>query len=217
MSIAALIRSMAAAGAPAEAIALAVDAIESAQADIATRRAAVAERVRRHRAARVGNVTVTPCNVTVTLPEPKKVSPVPPKDNIKPPLTPIQTHKHTGQAGERRLAKPIFHRLPADWVPGPLPASLAIYENDWPPGFIDAQAERFRDWAANAADADGKGRKIKWDQAFHNWLRDRKNDRVPSTGHMGGHHGAQPRPLGNVRVQAAATLRAQFGTAAAGH
>ncbi|KQM65801.1 hypothetical protein ASE75_06105 [Sphingomonas sp. Leaf17] len=50
MSLAALIRDMAAVGAPAEAIALAVEAIERAQAQVDTTRAAAAERQRRKRA-----------------------------------------------------------------------------------------------------------------------------------------------------------------------
>lgn len=67
MSLAALIRSMSAAGAPAEAIALAVEAIEAAQAEVAVKRAAGAERVRRYRERKAAEAhDVTHGNVTVT-------------------------------------------------------------------------------------------------------------------------------------------------------
>jgi hypothetical protein len=63
MSLAALIRSMAAAGAPSEAIALAVEAIEAAGAKDAARRQKQAERKRR---SRDSHGTVTGQGVTVT-------------------------------------------------------------------------------------------------------------------------------------------------------
>ena len=60
MSLAALIRSMAAAGAPAEAIALAVDALEGAEAKLALQREAARDRKRAQRAKdRDGHGTVT--------------------------------------------------------------------------------------------------------------------------------------------------------------
>ena len=95
MSLAALIRSMSAAGAPAEAIALAVEAIEAAQAEVAVKRAAGAERVRRYRERKAaeahdvthGNVTVTH---NVTPPAPSLTPPVPPLSPCTPypPLNP---------------------------------------------------------------------------------------------------------------------------------
>lgn len=78
MSIAELIRAMSAVGAPAEAIALAVEAIEGAEARVEASRSAARERKRRQRS-RDGHVTVTgqECDGHALLPE-TKVSPTPP-------------------------------------------------------------------------------------------------------------------------------------------
>jgi hypothetical protein len=102
MSIATLIRQMTEAGAPPEAIALAVEAIEAAQNKDQARRAAQRERTRRHRekadASRYGNVTVTPCNVTP--PAPSSSSPTPPTTTTPP-------------SGDERETRE--HVWPADW------------------------------------------------------------------------------------------------------
>lgn len=104
MSIAALIRRMAETGASAEAIALAVEAIEAGQAALEEKRAKVRERVRRHRALRYGNVTVTlpvtPCNVTPPSPErPSEPCSVTVEDNQNPtpPIVP-PAQKRAGPA-----------------------------------------------------------------------------------------------------------------------
>lgn len=104
MSIAALIRRMAEAGATPEAIAIAVEAIEQAQSDAlekdAARRHAQAERKRRQRHGRNSDDLSNPCHGTVTgqsrdgdvtSPETKKVSPHPSKKTQTP--TPVRDPK----------------------------------------------------------------------------------------------------------------------------
>lgn len=83
MSIAALIRAMDAAGASPEAIALAVEAIEQAKGEIATRRAADRERKQRQRdRSRDGHGTVT--GLSADTPPEQKVSPGPPSKTQTP-------------------------------------------------------------------------------------------------------------------------------------
>lgn len=89
MSIADLIRSMSAAGAPAEAIALAVEAIEAAHGEVAAKRAVDRDRKRRQRdRSRDSHGTVT--GQSEDLPLETKVSPTPPSktQNPSPPSPP---------------------------------------------------------------------------------------------------------------------------------
>jgi hypothetical protein len=212
MSIAALIRAMAAAGAPPEAIAIAVEAIEAAgdaQACMDARSPAAIrqERYRRNKASQ--GITGVTDSVTdgATDASPKPFPLVPPKETSNPPLIP-QSNTHisgatdanasagdvgadAGEAGElgelpnlppppqprRGQGKGGYHPLPLGWVPvRDLSESLLEAKGNWPPGWQRAELEAFRNWAVNAADADGKGRKKDWDAAWQNWLRDRWND-----------------------------------------
>lgn len=65
-----------------------------------------------------------------------------------------------------------FHRLPADWKPIRFADDTVAREivdrrgKDW----ARAALESFRNWAANAEDKPGKGRKLDWQQAWANWI-----------------------------------------------
>lgn len=115
MSIAALIRAMAEAGATPEAIALAVDALEAKDQKEADRKAAQRERTRRSRSRRDGNVTVTPALRDGNGdPSPKKeTSPTPPKEKTTPSSSEANaSSKPRGDLAEFRA------ELAADLSPG---------------------------------------------------------------------------------------------------
>lgn len=79
----------------------------------------------------------------------------------------------TSSSSVARASKPLgFHRMPDGWKPTlPFPASLQAKLDDWPPGKLDDELDALRAWAVNAKNEQGKGRKLDWDQAAHNWLR----------------------------------------------
>jgi len=90
MSLATLIRNMAAAGATPEAIALAVEAIEAAEAKVEARRASARERKRRQRAgqSRDSHGTVTPLSRDPSLEEKGFPEPLPKTQTLPPPSPP---------------------------------------------------------------------------------------------------------------------------------
>lgn len=119
MSIAALIRSMADAGAPAEAIALAVEAIEAANGAAGRQREAARERKRRQRAiARDEGVTVTgqsrDTNETVTL------SPLPLPPSPQTPQPPTPTPGESSIARKGRSGSSVDGGFEAFWSAYPL-------------------------------------------------------------------------------------------------
>lgn len=137
MSLAALIRSMATAGAPPEAIALAVEAIEAEQAKAAEKRAQAAfrkaEQRERERLSRDGSVTVTGQSEDgdATKGEDKSF-----------PNTPSKT-----QPKQAPLNPPVQkQRIEADWVP-PAIAELSPKAREcaekWPAGRYETEAEGF--------------------------------------------------------------------------
>ncbi|WP_007685920.1 hypothetical protein [Sphingobium indicum] len=66
------------------------------------------------------------------------------------------------------------HRIPANWHPGPLPATVAALVAQWPPGREERELEGFRDyWEARTRDA----ARSDWDKVWHNRIRD-QHDRV---------------------------------------
>ena len=191
MSIADLIRQMSALGAPSEAIALAVEAIEQAQgaavdaqAKVEEKRAIERDRKRRQRErSRDSHGTVTgqsrdsPRTVTGqsedshgTVTDKPSPSPSP----LSSPQTPQQTphphpHPHTTPARTRGA------RLPAGWRPEEITGDLAKRIALWPPGdknnpsAIQRELAKFRDWAASAPG--DKGVKSDWQATWRNWLR----------------------------------------------
>jgi hypothetical protein len=149
------------AGAPPEAIALAVEEIEALQEIVDARRSADRDRKRaqreRQKAADVTGQSGTCHNVVPLRVSPdKEKSPTPPKE-----INPIPC------ASRARG----FHRLPEGWRPTkPYPPQLQAKLDQWPPGALEDQIACLKRWAANAPDQNGKGRKLDWDKALWNWL-----------------------------------------------
>lgn len=168
MSLATLIRRMTDAGAPPEAIALAVEEIEAMQAVIDSRRLADRDRKRAYRESQksadvLGQSGDSPETVRDMGFLDKEKSPRPPKE-INP-----------SHVCERRARG--WHRLPEDFQPRPLPAPVQAKVDQWPPGTLGDELASFRRWAANAEDKNGKGRKLDWDQAWRNWIGRRHDDK----------------------------------------
>jgi hypothetical protein len=175
MSIATLIRRMTEAGAPPEAIALAVEEIEALQGSLDARRAADRDRKReqreRQKSANVTGQSEDSHNVVRLRVSPdKEKSPIPPKE-----INPIP-HTIAREAG--------FHRMPEGWRPTrPFPAELQAKVDQWPPGKLDDVIACLKRWAANAPDQAGKGRKKDWDKFCWNWLtREHDERRTPTIG-----------------------------------
>jgi hypothetical protein len=132
MSLAALIRGMAAAGAPPEAIALAVEALEEAQSLLQSRRAADRDRKRAQRGRVVSNVTghsgdshanVTPISANVTAAS----DPVSPHEEISSPPSETPSPKGDSPLPVRRRRSPARaadFEVP-DWVPADAWAAFA--------------------------------------------------------------------------------------------
>ena len=97
--------------------------------------------------------------------------PAPPNENN---LTP-PTHTPVNNT-------PRARRLPADWVPAPLPSQLLDQVSAWKAGLLESELAKFRDWAASAPDKTGL--KKDWDAAWRNWLR-RKIEEGPKNGNSG--------------------------------
>ena len=72
----------------------------------------------------------------------------------------------------RKRVPTVAHRMPKDWVPGPLPPDIAELVADWPPGRVDREAANVRDYWLTT-----KTRRPGWDLTFHNRIRD-IHDRV---------------------------------------
>lgn len=66
----------------------------------------------------------------------------------------------------------IPHRMPVDWVPGPLPPDIAELVADWPPGRFEREAAGTRDYWSPL-----KTKRPGWELTFHNRIRD-IHDRV---------------------------------------
>ncbi len=172
MSIAALIRAMAAAGAPSEAIAIAVEAIEAAHSQIEAQRASARDRKRRQRAKDAADgVTVTGQSRDShgTERDNPSLSPAPSPSPHTPQLSP---HPHAQPEHTPRARK--GHRLPCDWQPEALTGGLADSIENWPPGAIERELARFRDWAASATGQTAL--KSDWQATWRNWLRRAEDD-----------------------------------------
>lgn len=184
MGIAVIMRELMAAGLSGDALCDAIERIEASmpREPMAGTRSKAALRQERYRERKASQNVTKRNTVTEIVTERNDVTPAvtmelpldgPPKINIKPPLNPPLKHDSAGATG--------WHRLPADWQPGPLSKALDAKRAGWPPGWESDQLDRFRSWAANAANTNGKGRKLDWNQAWHNWLRGNDNGK-PNTG-----------------------------------
>lgn len=155
MSISELIRAMAQAGAPTEAIAIAVEAIEAAQSQVAEKRAVERDRKRKQRErSRDSHGTVTGQSGDIA-------------ENPSPSLSPQtpQSHPHPSN---NKPARVRGTRLPNDWQPC-LTGEMAETVKAWPTGAVERELGRFRDWAASATGPNAI--KSDWQAAWRNWLR----------------------------------------------
>ena len=149
-------------------------AAEMARADAASeaieaRRSADRDRKAKQRA------TVTGSHVTVRDSADIPPSPVPLSSSPRPltpnPLTPIPQHKSEGRATSKSMA----HRLPSDWEPRPLTATMQATVDRWNPGELESQLQRFRDhWAASATPT---AKKHDWQAAWRTWIGKHNDDR----------------------------------------
>lgn len=157
-------KALSEAGAPFEAILIAVQALEVKDAEIAARDAAAAEkrakdaaRKREERqAARTVHGLSTDDAGTVQ------------DEPLSRPPNEIKSNPPTHTPG-KQTPRAKGHRLPVDWQPGPLPAELASAVAAWPSGALERELARFRDWAASATGPNAT--KSDWNAAWRNWLR----------------------------------------------
>lgn len=105
-------------------------------------------------------------------------------------ITSVTTTPSLSPPNENNLTPPIptpvyntprARRLPADWVPAPLPRQLLDQVSAWRAGLLESELAKFRDWAASAPDK--AGLKKDWDAAWRNWLR-RKDEEAPKNGNF---------------------------------
>jgi hypothetical protein len=158
VSLATLIRRMTEAGAPPEAIAIAVEEIEAIQASLDARRTADRERKReqreREKSANVTGHSEDSHNVVPITPSlDKEIPPRPPKE-----INPIPCVKRT--RGK--------HPLPANWHPMPLKADgqAGLIAARKPVGWIERQLSKFKDHALQ------NNRLCScWDAAWRNWIK----------------------------------------------
>jgi hypothetical protein len=166
MSLAALIRSMAAAGATAEAIAIAVEAIEAAQANDPreAKRAADRERMRRKRdmSQEVARQSRDTEATVADIPLSPALSPQTP-----------QTHPHTPGVNTTRARG---CRLPEAWAPedGDWLASVDALGGDVA---ATNELDRFRDYWRAVPGA--KGLKLDWPATWRNWVRRASENQKP--------------------------------------
>lgn len=168
MKVSELMQALADAGAPMQAILIAVQALEAKDAEIAARdaemaekRAKDAERKRLARASTDSPRTVHGCGADI---EAAPLSRPPNENNSNPP-----THTPEKQTPARK-----GHRLPVDWQPAPLTGDAAQAVAGWPPGAEQRELARFRDWAASATGSNAL--KTNWDAAWRNWIRKAEDD-----------------------------------------
>jgi len=92
-------------------------------------------------------------------------SPSSPNENN---LTP-STHTPGNTPRARKGSASVGCRLPANWQPQPLTGAVGDASAAWPPGSLERELERFRDWAASATGP--HARKSDWQAAWRNWIR----------------------------------------------
>lgn len=156
----AVIDALVAAGATVEMLAAAVKAdMAEAEARLSEKRAKDAARQRKCRGSDAvsHDVTVTERdNADITEPPLSR----PPNDNNSNPPT------HTPEKQTPRARGK--HPMPVDWQPGPLTGDAAEAAANWPPGAVERELARFRDWAAGGGP---NTRKENWDATWRNWVR----------------------------------------------
>lgn len=167
----AVLDAMVQAGCTAEQIAAAVKAsMADEEARAEQKRAKDRERKRRQRAKEADEChavsrgqSVTDCDGA------DNPLPLSPNENNSNPHTPSPEHKTRARKG---------HRLPIDWEPKPLPATMGAMLARWEPGEMEREMAKFRDWAASANGPNAL--KKDWDAAWRNWLRKHDEERKPT-------------------------------------
>lgn len=167
MSIATLMQQMSDAGAPMEAILIAVRAIEEVQSQVEARRAGERERKRRQRAAKSdedGTVTGQSRDIAGTVTDVTPSPSFPPN----PPNTPTPVGNNTRTRKGARLEANFT--VPDEWI------GWAMKERAWSRDDANAEAANFVDyWHAKP----GKdGLKLDWEATWRNWAR---NSRRPAS------------------------------------
>lgn len=193
VSVSGLIRRMTEAGAPPEAIALAVEEIEAIQASLDARRSADRDRKRAQREREKFADVTGHSNVVTLHPSPDKEAPQTPKE-----INPIPC------ARSRARAK---HPLPANWQAAPLKidgqAGLIVARK--PAGWIERQLSKFKDHAL-------QNRRLcaDWDAAWRNWIKqaDEYDGRISGMGRDQSGDGLSPTTRAALAV---------FGAAGTGH
>lgn len=149
------------------------------------------ERVQKHREKR---------NVTVTPPETETETET---DSVVAKATPLARKARTSNAP---------YRMPADWVPAPLPPDVAELVADWPPGRMEREAKNTRDYWLGT-----KARRPGWELTFHNRIRDihdrvireNSNGRLSEQNNRGSLRGSRPDPALDMLYQAQRELQAE--------
>lgn len=173
-----MVRRMGEAGAPPEAIAIALEEIEALHTALDSRRTADRDRKRDQRerqktAAVTGQSGDSPGTVTPRPSFDKERSPRPPKE--------IKSIPCVSRAREAAG----YHRLPEGWEPTrSLPAATLAKVDQWPPGALADELASLHRWAANAEDKNGKGRKLNWDTAWVNWIERRHDEHYRKAGNV---------------------------------
>lgn len=108
---------------------------------------------------------VTECDSVTAPPSP---SPLP--SPCTPNQPPAPTHPDINTRGRARVAA----RMPEGWEPEPLAGPIAEAVAKWPPGALDRELDKFRDWARSTAGPNAK--KSDWQATYRNWLRKADED-----------------------------------------
>lgn len=192
-------KAMADAGAPFDAILIAMRALEAKDAQIAERDAAAAEKrakdAERKRMERNGGVQGQSKD------SPKRVQ-SPPIDNISlpPEFNPSEAKASLAPRGK----KPKSTRLPDDWEPEPLTGETLEMVAVWQPGRLERELAKFRDYWKQASGR--RAAKPDWQAAWRNWLR---NADDWNQGKQNGQHGNQNDGMGRTE-RAAERLKQQL-------
>ena len=163
--IATAVRHMMAAGVTGDALLQAIAEMENAIRAEPKPRSSGAVRQQRYRENQLNKHNKTSQGVTSDdSDETPPLSPSP----LSSPHTPLLTPRpHTPPDNNTRARKGT--RLPADWQPSELTGDTGDAVKIWPPGSLDRELARFRDWAASVT---GKNAvKSDWQAAWRNWIR----------------------------------------------
>jgi len=90
-------------------------------------------------------------------------------------LKPIDKSREDKKGVTNVTPMPRASRLPADWVPNPLPVNVLALADLWPPGRLERELDGFRDYWAKCRTKDAA--RPDWNATWHNRIRD-QHDRI---------------------------------------